>query len=91
MKNELRSTTRRLRKNFERNLANDVKKQPKKFWAYVNSRTKTRSKIPSLNTVDGCKARTVAEKAEALNEFFSSVFTEERMDNIPNVQPGVLR
>ena len=90
MKNELRSSTRRLRKNFERDIANDVKKQ-KKFWAYVNSRTITRSKIPPLNSEDGCKARSLADKVEALNEFFSSVFTEERMDNIPNVQPGVLR
>ena len=83
VKNELRTITRRLRESFESNIAKEVKNQPKKFWAYVNSRTKTRSKIPPLKNDDGSKAITAAEKAEALNRFFSSVFTEERLDNIP--------
>ena len=83
VKNELRTITRRLRETFESNIAIEVKNQPKKFWADVNSRTKTRSKIPPLKNDDGSKAITAAEKAEALNRFFSSVFTEERLDNIP--------
>ena len=87
VKNELRATTRHLRKEFERNLAKNVKDQPKKFWAYVNSRTKTRSKIPPLQTDDGGKANSAAEKAEALNNFFSSVFTDESLDNIPDEGP----
>ena len=64
-KNKLRSLTRSQRINFENNLAKDIKTQPKKFWAYVKSRTKTRCKIPSLRTKES-KASTAAEKAEAL-------------------------
>ena len=81
-KNKLRSLTRTQRITFERKLANDVKKEPKKFWAYVKSRTKSRSKIPCLRTKE-TNASTAEEKAEALNEFFSSVFTNENLDNIP--------
>ena len=83
-KNALRSLTRKLRLDFESEIANDIKSEPKKFWAYVKSKTKTRSKIPSLQKEDGSKALTASEKAEVLNNFFSSVFTDEDMDNIPD-------
>ena len=83
LKNRLRSLTRRLRKNFEDEIAKDAKTAPKKFWSYVHSRTKTRSKIPILRGKDGTAAVTPLEKAETLNEFFSSVFTDENMENLP--------
>ena len=84
VKNELRSLTRRLRLEFENNIALDIKREPKKFWAYVKSKTKTRSKIPSLQQKDGSKVSTPSEKAEVLNNFFGSVFTDEDTDNIPD-------
>ena len=83
VKNELRSLTRKLRFDFESKLAMEIKMDPKKYWAYVKSKTKTRSKIPSLMKEDGSKASTAAEKAEVLNSFFGSVFTDENMDTIP--------
>ena len=83
VKNELRSETRRLRLDFENNIAQDIKCQPKKFWAYVKSRTKTRNRIPPLTVEDGSKVSLASEKAEALNNFFSSTFTDE-LDNIPD-------
>ena len=82
-KNQLRSLTRRLKRNFENEIARDAKTFPKKFWSYVKSRTKTRSRIPILRRKDGTTASTPEEKAEALNEFFASVFTDERLENIP--------
>jgi len=63
VKNELRSITRRLRLDFENNIAQVVKCQPKKFWAYVKSRSKTRNKIPPLRAKDGSKASSASEKA----------------------------
>ena len=83
IKNRLRSLTRDLRKKFEDDIAKDAKTAPKKFWSYVHSRTKTRSKIPILRKKDGTAAATPLEKAETLNEFFSSVFTDENVDNLP--------
>ena len=83
VKNQLRSLTRRLRRAFESDIARDAKRFPKKFWSYVKSRTKTRSRIPILRRENGTTASTSKEKAETLNEFFSSVFTDEQLDNIP--------
>ena len=73
VKNQLRSLTRRLKQTFENEIAQDAKSAPKKFWSYVKSRTKTRSRIPILRRNDGTTASTPGEKAEALNEFFVSV------------------
>ena len=47
-KDELRKLTRRLRVNFERNIANNIKNKRKSFWKYVNSKLKSRVKIPAL-------------------------------------------
>ena len=84
-KNSLRTLTRNLRVEFERRIAFDAKTAPKKFWSYVNSRTKTRSKIPSLQRKDGSVASTAAEKADALNDFFATTFTKENLSNIPEI------
>ena len=52
---------------------------PKKFWSYVQSKTKTRTSIPDLYIDSDKKAVTSSdsEKANVLADFFSSVFTEE--------------
>ena len=85
-KNELRSLTRKLRFYFEKKIAGNLKTAPKQFWAYVKSRTKTRSTIPALKNKDGSLASTPSEKAEALNNFFSSVFTKVDLTNISMVR-----
>ena len=56
---------------------------PKAFWSYAKSRLKTRSKIDELILVDGSRAQTDKDIANALNDFFSSVFTEEDLRYIP--------
>ena len=72
-KNELRSVTRKLRKEFEISLASRSKSSPKMFRSYVKSKLKTRTKKISNGTV----ASTPREKAEALNNFFGSVYKQE--------------
>ena len=84
-RNKLRSFTRSLRKNFELNLARNVKGNPKLFWNYAKSRLKSRKAIPSLSKQNGEKAITDKDKAETLNDFFTSVFTIEDIDTIPPV------
>ena len=91
-KNKLRSLTRSLRKNFERQLTAGLKDKPKTFWKYVATRLKTRHTIPALEQLDGQKATTDEEKAAALNDYFASVFTKEDINSVPPVVPkqGVL-
>ena len=75
--NNERCMTRRLRIDFEQNIAMNVKEKPKHFWKYVKSRIKNKQSIPTLEKPDGSKAITPKEKANSLNQFFCSVFTRE--------------
>ena len=84
VKNELRSLTRKLRLEFDKSIVQNIKCSPKSFWAYVKSKTKKNCKIPPLTKTDGSEATTSIDKAETLNNFFSSNFTEERLDDILN-------
>ena len=43
---------------------------------------KTRVRIPTLSKVDGVKAQTAKERAEALNNFFASVY-QNQSDGVP--------
>ena len=82
-KNKLRALTRQLKLGFEKNIANKVEENPKQFWKYTKSRIKTCPRIPTLKTIEGSNATTAHEKANVLNDFFSSVFTKEDLQNIP--------
>ena len=46
-KNSLLALTRNLKRDFEQNLACNLKGKPKTFWKYVKSRLKTSQSIPS--------------------------------------------
>ena len=84
-RDKLRETTRRLRKELEVKLTEDIKKKPKPFWKYVSSRLRTRLNIPTLILPNDEKATSSLHQAEALNKYFSSVFTEENTNDIPSV------
>ena len=86
LKNTLRNLTRNLRSSFEMKMANDVKLKPKLFWKYARSQLKSRQAIPTLTNKDGTKAISAKDKAESLNDFFTSVFTTENLGNIPAVK-----
>ena len=81
-KNKCRALSRKLRGDFERVLSSNVKKKPKLFWKYAKSKLKNKERIPTLLS-DGKKCSIPEEKAEALNEFFVSVFTKEDVENMP--------
>ena len=74
---------------MERDIAKESKTNPKKFWQYVNKKTKIKQGIPDLvyGDEDGKETSTTndKEKAEVLADFFSSVFTEEDISNFPNL------
>ena len=81
-RNKARKATRQAVKDFEKLLAKEAKRNPKAFHKYVNSKTKVRSGISELETNDGL-AISDQEKSEALNTFFTSVFTKEDLTEIP--------
>ena len=82
-RNEVTAKTRGDRLAFERNISKEIKNNNKVFWRYVNANRTTKATIPDLLKKDGSKATTDAEKAEVLNDQFSSVFTKEDTENLP--------
>lgn len=85
-RNKLRKQTRSTRRRFEESLIKNMKESPKVFWRYINSRLKAKAQVEDLRRGDGSFARTCQEKAEDLNDFFSSIFTTENMNDMPNIQ-----
>ena len=83
-RNEIRNLTRSLRLNYESNIASSLRNNLKRFWTYVKSKTKIESSIPTLKSSDN-EATTDNDKAAMLNSFFSSVFTNEDLDNLPHI------
>ncbi|CAB4003114.1 Hypothetical predicted protein [Paramuricea clavata] len=56
----------------------------KPFWRYVNSKRKGTSNLILLKTQDG-EITNDSEIAERMNNYFSSVFTEETFENFPSI------
>lgn len=74
-RNQCSNIIRNAKKSYERKIALEVKSNCKSFWKYVNSKLKTRQGIGNLLKSDGSLTINDTEKAEVLNNFFSSVFT----------------
>lgn len=75
----------KLRKNFEQLIAREAKTNPKAFWSYIKNQTKAKSGISPITKADGEMTNSDYEKAEVLNSFFASVFTQEDITNIPTL------
>ena len=69
---------------MQREISEQSKQNPKKFWKYVKSKTNMASKIADLATTDPSGERKMVsndgEKAEILAEQFSRVFVKETID-----------
>ena len=66
-------------------MANTAKANPKKFWQYINRPTKIETGIGDLETPSNGLTGNDKDKAEILANFFSNVFTQENMENMPTV------
>ena len=77
--------------DYEKAIAQNVKNDPKKFWKYVKTKTKSPCNIPDLylqeDDLDKGLATEDKDKADVLAYFYSSVFTNEPSGVIPNRKP----
>ena len=85
-RNQAKWACRAAVRDFERNIARESKLNPKAFFNYTNSKLKTTSSVPDLDTRNGIKTSGDKQKANVLNDFFSSVFTRENLQNIPDFE-----
>ena len=81
IRNKVRCATRKAVKEHEKEIAANIKENPKKFWRYVNGKTKNKGDIPDL-VENGELVTEDGYKAEAFGKFFSEVLTTEPPDAI---------
>ena len=86
--NQLRSLTRNLKKDYEKQFVQNVKSKPKAFWQYVNSKVKTRPSITELICSDDTVTCSDFEMATLFNNYFSTVFTNEDITSTPAIDPN---
>jgi len=72
----------RARRKFEKKLAENIKSDAKSFYAYVRSMSSSKVKPTSLQQQDGANTSTPKQTCDTFNNYFSSVFTSENIDNI---------
>ena len=85
-RNECKRVVKRAKKNHEKKVAENSKSNPKMFWRYVQDKMKSNVGISVLHGPDGELKSTDKDKADALNEYFSSVFTREDISSLPEVE-----
>jgi len=65
----------------QQRVAVECKRNPKRFWEYINKRAQTKTCVGDLRWFDSNRCEKWADndrdKANALQEFFSSVYTIE--------------
>jgi len=84
VRNKAKSDLRKAVLNYEKKLAKEARNNPKAFYRYINSKTKSRCSNGTLETKQGELIEGNRHKAEALNKHFSSVFTREGLGELPH-------
>ena len=90
LRNKVRKVTRYRQKCQEKEIVNEAKANLKKFWQCVNRKTKTTSGTADLETPNNTLTSKDKEKAEILANFFTSVFTKEKLGDIPTMQNKIV-
>ncbi|GAB0207575.1 mitochondrial enolase superfamily member 1 [Grus japonensis] len=83
-----RDQVRKAKAQTELNLARDVKDNKKSFFRYVSDKRRTRENVGPLWNETGDLVTQGMEKAEVLNEFFASVFTDKGCSHTVQVTEG---
>ena len=79
---QVKKAVRLAKRNFERKLAMDAKRNSKVFYGYMKKKTGNKVTVGPLKE-DGKLLTDDKQMADQLNNFFCSVFTKEDTDHIP--------
>ena len=66
-RNQAKSACRKVVRLYEKDIACQIKQNPKHFWRYVKSKLKVRQGVPNLEREDGTLTETDFDMAEVLN------------------------
>ena len=85
-RNEVCAAMRKAKLDFECKLAENIKEDPKSFYAYVRTKSRARVGIGPLKDKNGKIVEDAEGMTQILNKYFASVFTRENLDNIPEIE-----
>ena len=86
VQNQVKKAVRLAKRNFERKLAKDAKKNSKAFYGYMKKKTGNKVTVGPLKDSSGNLVTDDKLIAEQLNLFFCSVFTQEDTANVPEAE-----
>ena len=89
-RNKVKNLLRKAKRNFEKGIAKQCKTNPKSFWSYTRSKLRTKSGIAPLLSNPENKDSLVfddKDKADVVQNQFSSMFTQEPEGDIPRLAP----
>ena len=81
---EVTKLIRQAKLDYEDRIANAAKENPKAFFAHVNNRKPIKSSIGPLKDRNNKTISSDEEMANTLNEYFTSVYTEEDTSKLPS-------
>ena len=79
--NKVTREYKKAKKKFEKKLALNIKANPKAFYAFVRSKSMTKEKVGPLKNAGGEMFSDDQEMCHLLNDYFNSVFTNEKLDS----------
>ena len=80
--NKAATEYRRAKRNFEKELAENIRKDPKFFYSYVRSNSRWNDRVGSLKDVNGDIVSDDLGMCNILNNFCSCVFTCKDSTNV---------
>ena len=83
-RNKAQNEVKKAKRYFEKKLAENIKTDPKSFYAYTRSKTRTKDSIGPLVDLMGEVITDSIQAANLLNDYFASVYTDEEMSNLPD-------
>jgi len=94
VRNEVRKQARLREKKEQCEVAKQCKSNPKKFWKYLNSKSKSQTRIGNIKTVGADKRILIAnddeDKANIFGDYFTVVYTRESKDEFNELPPRCL-
>ena len=86
IRNRTNRTINKAKFDYEQKITTEIKSNPKQFWKYINAKSNRKRDLVDLVDEAGNLVTDEKDKAELLNNYFSSVYTKEDVSNIPNIE-----
>ena len=83
VRNIVTNIIREVKRNYEKSIAKEAKKNPKAVYAYMRSKTKIKEEVLRLKNDDGTYTNDDMENCTLLNRKFLSVSTQEPPGELP--------